>query len=264
MSEAAEGVNIPEAEVPEDVNEAVETGSPEASEQEEAAKQEEAKKAERQSWEQRRINEITRQKYEARAEAQRLAQEKEQLAQQLAEYQRALSGEEAQPQEQKAIDPDQIYKLAEQIAEQKQQQAKFVEKRDGIVSAGQKEFGEAFDRATDALFMAGAIVDDSGNMTSLADMLINDVAESHKVIMYLGENPAEAERIAKLPERQQARAIWEIESKLSTQKPQEPPKVSKAPEPVRPIGSRTAKVVSPEDMTMEEYVKYRNEQERKR
>lgn len=262
MSEAAEGVNIPEAEVPEDVSEAVETSSPEASEQEEAEKAEETKKAERLSWEQRRINEITRQKYEAKAEAQKLAQEKEQLAQQLAEYQRALSGEEAQPQE-KGINPDEIYKLAEQIAEQKQQQAKFVEKRDSIVSAGQKEYGAEFDRATDTLFMAGVLVDDSGKMTPLADFLINEVDNSHKVIMHLGQNPLEAEKIANLPPLKQARALWELESRLSTQKT-EPPKASNAPAPVKPVGSRTANVVSPEDMTMEEYVKFRNEQERKR
>lgn len=71
---------------------------------------------------------------------------------------------------------------------------------------------------------------------------IMDCENASDVAHFLGKNPAEAERIAKLPGLSQVREIGKIEAKLLA----EPPKAktpSKAPAPIVPL-SGTAPVVS--------------------
>ena len=64
-----------------------------------------------------------------------------------------------------------------------------------------------------------------------------DAAEAPgKILHYLAKNPDEAERIASLSPGKQAREIVRLDEKLA--KP--PVKPSKAPEPIKPVGGKTA------------------------
>ena len=72
-----------------------------------------------------------------------------------------------------------------------------------------------------------------------------------KVAYYLGKNPQEAERIAKLPLNQQALEIGRLEAKATAA-----PKIQKtnAPAPIRPIvGGATPAAKDLSEMSMEEY-----------
>jgi len=91
-----------------------------------------------------------------------------------------------------------------------------------------------FQRAIDARVAAGqakyadfdAVVN-TGLAPFLSQQLAHSIAESnagHDVAYYLGKNPAEAARIADLPERQQIREIARLESRLEyeAKQPQKP------------------------------------------
>lgn len=71
------------------------------------------------------------------------------------------------------------------------------------------------------------------------------------VSYFLGKNLAEAERIYSLPPIQQVYEIARIESRLTT--PQPKPKTTSAPEPVPTVGSRERVTKSPDKMTFAEY-----------
>lgn len=72
-----------------------------------------------------------------------------------------------------------------------------------------------------------------------------------KLMIHLQNNPDEVSRIAKLPPARQAAEIGKIEVKLSAPKEV---KVSKAPAPVKPVGSRgAASGISPEKMSQAEF-----------
>lgn len=72
---------------------------------------------------------------------------------------------------------------------------------------------------------------------------------------YLGENEDEFYRIDALPPLLQAKELGKIEAKLSLQ--ENKPAVSKAPEPIKPIGNKGTAVKSIEDMNDEEFAEHR-------
>ena len=59
-----------------------------------------------------------------------------------------------------------------------------------------------------------------------------------KILYWLGQNPKEAARIAQMSPLSQAREIGKIETRLSANPPVK--KVSNAPEPIKPVGSRSS------------------------
>jgi hypothetical protein len=90
-------------------------------------------------------------------------------------------------------------------------------------------------------------------------MLESDIGAD--VLYFLGNNPTEAERIAKLSPASAAREIGKIEAKLEA-KPKAEPKVTKAPPPVKPLAGRAAPSFDPETTTSQsEYRKWRERQQ---
>lgn len=92
---------------------------------------------------------------------------------------------------------------------------------------------------------------------------------------HLGKNPAEAERISKLPVPAQLLALGRLEASFAAaskveEKPETPapaatpapkPAVSSAPPPVKPVKAGNADAVKdPNEMSMEEYAAYRKKQ----
>ena len=77
---------------------------------------------------------------------------------------------------------------------------------------------------------------------------------AHDIAYYLGKNPAEAARIALLGPAESAMEIGAIAYQLKNAKPE----VSKAPAPVKPVGtSNTSGRKTENDMSMEEYAAQR-------
>ncbi len=83
-----------------------------------------------------------------------------------------------------------------------------------------------------------------------------------EILYFLGKNPGEAERIARMPGLQAALEIGRLEGRLSLPQPKT---VTNAPPPIRPIsGGHGAVVVDPDKMTSGEWLAWRNEQIRKK
>lgn len=80
------------------------------------------------------------------------------------------------------------------------------------------------------------------------------------VAYFVGNNPKEAIRIAKLSERRQIAEIAKIEVKLSTKAPATK-KASKAPKPIKPVGgTKTPTAEIKETMSYDDFLKVRNKQ----
>jgi len=86
----------------------------------------------------------------------------------------------------------------------------------------------------------------------IAEAILDSDAPA-KVMAFMASNPDEVARIASLSPARQAAEIGKLEAKIATT-----PKVSNAPAPLKPVGSRgNAANNDPATMTMEEYAAYR-------
>jgi len=99
---------------------------------------------------------------------------------------------------------------------------------------------EAFDELPLTPAIAAAIVD-------------SDVPE--KLMHYLSTNPDEVAKIAQMNPIRQAAAIGKLEAKVSSA-----PQVSKAPEPIKPIGGNKGGSKDPSEMTDAEFAAWRRRQ----
>lgn len=80
--------------------------------------------------------------------------------------------------------------------------------------------------------------------------------DGHKVAYYLGQHPDEAARIAALPPVAQTREITKIE--LTKIKAPAKPKTTGAPDPVKPVGAKAKTIIDPNKLPIEEWMKLRN------
>lgn len=197
-------------------------------------------KAKREPWFQKRIGELTREKYEAR----RAEAEAKQVTEQYKAYLEQLQQGQA-PQAKPEVD---VMTLAEQKAAQLVAERTFNEQCNKVYADGAKEFPD-FDAAVRNLQMVGV------NRDFLELAASSDAG--HKVLHHLGTDLDEAARILSLPPVQMARELTRLEIKLA--QPQAKP-VSKAPAPVKPIGSGGAPEGLRDDLPPDEWLKRRNKQ----
>lgn len=207
----------------------VETPEAQASQETpEEAKAEEAKQPPK--WAQKRINELTRDKYRERARAEMLEERLAQIESRLNQAPAETPGEFTHAQQpQPRIDHNQIRSEVEQ-------RVAFDMKSNDAFSKGASEFKD-FETKLDTLKSVG--VDEK------ALRVIVDSDMPHKVLYHLGSNPDEAADILSLPPVQMARAIGKLEARLSA--PKSPPKTSTAPDPVTPVSARSAGSAEPSD-----------------
>lgn len=146
----------------------------------------------------------------------------------------------------------------------KDQQAE-IERREGVIQSLTKEWGqEEFNaKAEDLDAVFGGLADRSGKPKPATEAIF--YADDPKgVIEYFTdpENAAEAQRISRLPAVLAGREVARIEDKLKALKAQEKPQPSKAPKPVEPVrGGGTPKGM-PDPRDTKAYIKWANEQER--
>ena len=135
-------------------------------------------------------------------------------------------------------------------------QKELVKMANDRVAEGRKEFPD-FDQVMQDAFEDGTLVQD----TELYFGIIESPA-GHRIAHYLATHPEEAERIGKLSPRGVHREIGKLEDKFS-----------KAPEKKKAASMETlhgsGRVIKPNDpmrndVSMDDYVRLRNEQERKR
>lgn len=189
---------------------------------------------------QKRIDRLTRQKYEARAEADFL---RKQL-----EAKQALSTDSELDRSRYASDEDYIEAVVEARLSKKEaekQKQSFASKVDSIIKEAEKlgDFDvDDFREIPISQSMAMAIVE-------------SDVAA--QLTKYFHDDPEEAERISQLSPARQAAAIGRIEVQLSTQAPKVAAKTA-APAPIKPVsGSGVSAGGYRPDMSPEAYAKWR-------
>lgn len=135
----------------------------------------------------------------------------------------------------------------EQTAQQRQQQemaeqAQYVQKT--IISKGREKY-EDFDEVTTS---EGVAI--THPMLAAATKLKN----GPDVLYYLGQNPAESQRIAGLSGVEQAWELKDLGAKLAT------PATTRTPPPIVPNGSKTTVDKDPSKMTDKEFAEWRRRQ----
>lgn len=108
-------------------------------------------------------------------------------------------------------------------------------------------------------FAEVALADDLSISPVMAEAM-KDSDMGPDVAYYLGKNPAEAERIAKLSPAAQVREIGKIEARLEVKASEPAKRPSKAPAPIEPVGGGSPSSTDVSKMSMAEYEAYRAKQ----
>ncbi len=203
----------------------------------------------------KRIDKVTRQKYEAVAEANRYKAELEQLRAQIAPKQEAPDISQFDTLDD-YVEAVAEYKLNQKTQTAQSQQAQqtqaqavaqdWVAKVDKVRSVA-PDFDEAFNNVANIEF---------------APMALEAVAQHPKgaeIAYMLGKNVSDAYRIAALSPAQQLIEIGVIAAKTNVPKPKA---VSSAPAPVKPVQGGSSNSAPPTDI--DEWMKWRNDQLRQK
>lgn len=91
------------------------------------------------------------------------------------------------------------------------------------------------------------------NMTEAMTFAIMEAEQAGEIAYFLGQNHKEADRISKLSIASQVREIDKLGNKFIT-------KPTTTPEPIKPVGGKGSPVTDVDNMSAEEYHRYRNEQ----
>ena len=204
----------------------------------------------------KRIDKVTRQKYEAIAEANRLKAELEQLRAQFAPKQEApdISQFDTMDDYVEALVEykyqNNMLSQQEKYAERAREQRVAREWTDKLekVRAVAPDFDEAFANVAEITFAQSTLDAVAGH------------EKGAEIAYLLGKDPVKAYQIASLPPMQQLIAIGEIAAKTNLTKPKT---VTNAPPPVKPVSGKSS-IVDPNSLSMKEWVAYRNKQLRQK
>ena len=219
---------------------------PAAAEAPRPAVEAEPEKPKQTPWWQKRIDDITREKHDARREADNL---RAQLTA-LAAPDPATQPDPAQPagQQPKQMTQAQIDAMVDQRAEQKRQAADFNAKCNETFDKGKADFPD-FEQSLANFRLLG------GMPPSLIEAAL-ETGEGHKVLYELGKNPDDAARIMQMPPARMAVAVARL-----AMAPAKQATISKAPAPISPIGSGVVTTADPSDKdSMDAWIAKRNKQ----
>jgi hypothetical protein len=204
----------------------------------------------------RRVDNLTRRRYELEAAVQAAPAQQQQHDQ--ADDDEPVTLTKAELERRIA---EQAQKLAPTMREQQAE----AERRHGVVTSLTKEWGpEKFDNLSAELDDAfGGLVDRSGAPKPATDAIFE--ADSPKdVIEYLTDpdNADEAASISKMNALQAGRAIARIEQKIEAAKSNAKPKPSNAPAPIEPARGGGVPNGMPDPSNTKAYIAWANAQER--
>lgn len=190
-------------------------------------------------WFQKRIGELTREKYEAKRQAETAMQEFAQYREHLARQQ------QGEPSQAPAGD---VQTLVQREAARLVAEKSLNDLCDKVQAQGKSEFPD-FDKAVANLQLVGAGRD-------LIELAVTSDAGA-KLLHHLGNDLDEAARIVALNPVQMARELTRLEFKLAQVKAKP---VSNAPAPITPIAGGKADFKDPSVMTDAEFAKWRKSQ----
>lgn len=213
-------------------------------------------KPKRKPWFQERIDDVTRQKYEAQREAdywRGMAEGRAQSQQPPVEHR-----QDGPPREEDfGGDYDAFQSaLIDYRVDQRLNQERALAQRNSVVQTYQQRVQEARSRMADYDQVVG---DPSLPITDLMAEVIRESELGPEVAYHLGTNRSEAQRIAGLPPHRQAAELGKLEARLSA--PPAPPPAPRNPPPPPPkTVSGLASGLNeknPEEMSIAEYRKWR-------
>jgi hypothetical protein len=200
---------------------------------------------------QERFDQITREKYEARAEANRLQSELDAIKKQSAPPQTDFipPGFPAEPQLDSFDDYDQYnralvrWEAGRIIAEEKYQTIQAERQKAGkaVVDTYKARVEAAKQTHTDWDEVIAIAPDFVYPQTTVDTILESE--QGAEIQYYLAANPAEAERVHKLNPVQQIKEIARLEVKFSKQDAAPTKRVSQAPSPIAPVGGNDSGIV---------------------
>jgi hypothetical protein len=205
----------------------------------------------------RRVDNLTRRRYELEAAIpQRGAQQAEKDTQ----------GSDDEPVTLSRAEIDRmVAERAERLAPAITEQRAVIEHRQGVVKALAKEWGqEEFDaKASELDDVFGGLADRSGKPKPATDAIF-DADDPKAVIEYLTDpdNADEADRIARLPATLAGRAIAKLEAKLEAKAKEAKPRPSSAARPIEAVKGGGVPSGMPDPSNTKAYIAWANAQER--
>lgn len=190
---------------------------------------------------QRRVDRLTRERYQLRAENENLRTR-------------------SQPQaadEQETLTPEEVDRRAEEKARAMTEAQRVNDRCNEIAKQGEKEFKADFDKALKEVSSIAPLFDAKTGKPEPLMQAILETDEPHKVLHYLGMHPDVAEEIADMSPLRAARKLGQIERDMAT-KPE--PKPSNAPKPLSPVKAAAAGSSPDPSKDPEGWAKWRNEQ----
>ncbi len=214
---------------------------PEGEKPEVVTPEQEAKRAGRRF--ERKLDKAYRQRAEAEARAslleQQLAAARQQQAPKKADGEPTLEQYDYDPEKYAQAKAEHAKKTAAQELTAKQRQEAVQQDRQRLQTAWDEKVERGLDKYEDFEKVVGELQPNTPFVAA-----IMEAENGEDVAHYLGKNPKEAERIAKLPPLSQIREIGKLEAKLLSE-PVKPKAPSKAPAPIAPL-TGAAPVVSDE------------------
>lgn len=211
-------------------------------------------------WFQKRIDEVTAEKWDARRAADAAEKRARELEAELARVRSGQqpSGEDTQQAStedrkdgKRYVAEDEVERLVEQRAREKAEADAFTETCNKVFEQGKKEFSDFEEALTNFQHVGGMNV----NFVEAAI----ETGHAHLLLHHLGQNPDEAYRIIKLSPIKMATELTRLAAKLTT--PKADP-VSGAPEPIKPPRGGRSKLeeTDPDKMTTKEWMAWREKQ----
>lgn len=188
---------------------------------------------------QRRVDRLTKEKYQLKAENDQL---------------RAPKPQDDEP---KQLTEDEVETRAEVRAREIAELKQFNDQCNAVFEKGvkaNKEFAASFKGLTEEI---GQPFDAKGKPTSMMAAIL-DADEPHKVILHLAEDPELAAEIAALSPTKQIRRIAKIEADLEEAAK---PKQSSAPKPVQPVKASPDVNSAPDPKDTARWIEYENQRE---
>lgn len=209
----------------------------------------------------RRVDNLTRKRYDAEARAAQAGQ------QQQNQHQSADDSDDDEPVSMTRAELNRhIAEQAKQLAPTMREQQAVADRRAGVITTLSKEWGEEkFNTlASDLDDAFGGLADRSGSPKAATDAIFES-DDPKSLIEYLADpdNADEAERLAGMSAIQAGRAIARLEDKLKVEKAKGKPQPSKAAQPLEPAragGKLAAGMPDPSDTKA--YMAWANAQER--
>ena len=216
---------------------------------------------------QKRLDKMTREKYEERAKTEAVRKELEELK----KRDEAVAAKEEPPKREEYEEyEDYVADKAAFSAKQAVRDEMRVDAEKKVASERQATLEKSFaahegrvktfkEKITDfeEIAYGDHILPIMRGAPHLAQLVVQS-DQGPQIAYHLGSNPEVAEKIAAMPMHLAAKEIGKIEARLETVP--KPKNQSKAPEPIKPVKGKDAGVVerSPEGMSMEEYKRWRD------